>query len=63
MINAERDRLARFATSETFTALGMLFNAMQFLFWPVVILVWRVSPEWTLYTMPTLFGSNVLGYA
>jgi len=63
LINAKRDRLARFAKSETFTALGMLFNAMQFLFWPVVILVWRVPPEWRLYTMATLFGSHVLGYA
>lgn len=52
-----------FAKSETFTSLGMLFNAMQFLFWPIVILVWRVSPEWTLYAMATLFGSHFLGYA
>lgn len=52
-----------FAKSERFTALGMLFNALQLFFWPVIILVWRVAPAWTPFTMATLFGSHFLGYA
>ena len=52
-----------FAKSETLTPLGMLFNAMQLLFWPVIVLVHRVSPEWVPFVMATLFGSHFLGYA
>ncbi len=52
-----------FAKSPTLTPLGLLFNAMQLLFWPVIILVHRVSPEWVPYVMATLFGSHFLGYA
>lgn len=52
-----------FAKSERFASLGMLFNAAQFFFWPVVILVFRVAPEWTPFTMCVLFGSHFMGYA
>jgi hypothetical protein len=52
-----------FAKSERFQSLGMLFNAAQFFFWPVVILVFRVAPEWTPFTMCVLFGSHFMGYA
>ena len=52
-----------FAKSERFTSLGMLFNALQLFFWPIIILVWRTAPEWTPFTMATLFGSHFLGYA
>jgi hypothetical protein len=52
-----------FAKSETLTPLGLLLNGMQLLFWPVIILVWRIAPEWVPYTMATLFGSHFIGYA
>lgn len=52
-----------FAKSERFTSLGLLFNAMQLMFWPVILVVWRVAPEWVPFVMATLFGSHFLGYA
>lgn len=52
-----------FAKSERFTSLGMTFNALQLLFWPVIIVVFRQAPEWTPYAMCVLFGSHFLGYA
>ncbi len=52
-----------FAKAERFGALGMLFNAMQFAFWPVVVLVYFVAAPWTWFTMAVLFGSHFLGYA
>lgn len=52
-----------FAKSETLTPLGLMLNGMQLLFWPVIILVWRLAPEWVPYTMATLFGTHFIGYA
>lgn len=52
-----------FARSETLTPLGMLLNAMQLFFWPVIILLGIVAPLWVPYVMATLFGSHFLGYA
>ena len=52
-----------FARSERLTSLGMLFNALQLFFWPIIIVVWRAAPQWTPFTMATLFGSHFLGYA
>lgn len=52
-----------FAKSERFTSLGMLFNAAQLFFWPIIVLVYKVAPEWTPYAMCVLFGSHFLGYA
>jgi hypothetical protein len=52
-----------FAKSETLTPLGLLMNATQFFFWPVIILLGRVAPEWVPFVMATLFGSHFLGYA
>lgn len=52
-----------FAKSETLTPLGLLLNATQFFFWPVIILLGRVAPLWVPFAMATLFGSHFLGYA
>ncbi len=52
-----------FAKSERLTSLGLLFNAMQLMYWPIIIVVWRVAPEWTPFVMATLFGTHFLGYA
>lgn len=52
-----------FAKSERFTSLGMIFNAAQLFFWPVIILVFSVAPAWTPFAMSVLFGSHFLGYA
>ncbi len=52
-----------FARSETLTPLGLLLNATQFFFWPVIILLGQVAPLWVPFVMATLFGSHFLGYA
>lgn len=52
-----------FAKSETLTPLGLLLNATQFFFWPVIILLGQVAPLWVPFVMATLFGSHFLGYA
>jgi hypothetical protein len=52
-----------FAKSERFTSLGMLFNAAQLFFWPIIVVVYRGAPEWTPFAMAVLFGSHFLGYA
>jgi hypothetical protein len=52
-----------FAKSETLTPLGLLLNATQFFFWPVIILLGFNAPLWVPYVMATLFGSHFLGYA
>jgi hypothetical protein len=51
-----------FAKSERLTSLGLLFNGLQLFFWPIIVVVWRAEPEWTPFTMATLFGSHFLGY-
>lgn len=52
-----------FAKSERLTPLGLLLNATQFFFWPVIILLGSVAPLWVPFVMATLFGSHFLGYA
>jgi len=43
--------------------LGGVFNAAQAFYWPVLILVFFLVPEWTLFTLVVLFCSHFLGYA
>jgi uncharacterized protein DUF7010 len=52
-----------FAKSACLKPLGLLLAAMQLFYWPVVIVVFRVAPAWTLFTMAVLFGSHFLPYA
>ena len=52
-----------FAKSPRLTSLGMLLAALQFFYWPIIILVWQLSPAWTPWTMAILFGSHFLPYA
>lgn len=52
-----------FAKSEGLTSLGMILNLVQLLYWPVLILVWSRSPEWTVWVMAVLFGSHFLPYS
>ena len=42
--------------------LGGVMNAVQAFYWPVLIMVYLVVPEWTLFTMVVLFCSHFLGY-
>jgi len=45
------------------TPLGLLLAALQMFFWPVVALVYVLSPAWAPWTMAVLFGSHFLPYA
>ncbi len=44
------------------TRLGMTLNFVQFAYWPILVLVFKVAPEWTSYVMAVLFGSHFLPY-
>jgi len=52
-----------FAKSPHLTKLGMLLGALQFFYWPIIILVWKLAPQWAPWTMAILFGSHFLPYA
>ena len=52
------DFLARGA----FGGLGALLALVQIAYWPVIVLVWRVAPDWTTFVMVVLFGSHFLPY-
>ena len=51
-----------FAKSATFTPLGLQLAALQLFYWPILILVFNVAPNWTPFTMAVLFGSHFLPY-
>ncbi len=50
------------AKSPSLTSLGLMVAALQAFFWPVAILVFRLEPAWTPWTMAILFGSHFLPY-
>jgi len=50
------------AKSTLLTPLGMLLAAMQLLYWPVIVIVFRQVPEWTPLVLALLFGSHFLPY-
>ncbi len=52
-----------FSKSPGLTPLGLLLAALQAFFWPIIALVFYLSPEWTPWTMAILFGSHFLPYA
>ena len=52
-----------FAKSPTFTPLGIQLAALQLFYWPILILVFNLAPNWTPYTMAVLFGSHFLPYS
>ena len=45
------------------TPLGMLLAALQIFFWPIIILIYKLSPAWTPWAMASLFGAHFLPYA
>lgn len=51
-----------FAKSPTLTPLGIQLAALQLFYWPIIIVVFRTSPEWTPFTIALLFGSHFLPY-
>lgn len=51
-----------FARSATLTSLGLILASVQLFYWPVIVLVYRVAPDWTPWTMAVLFGSHFLPY-
>ena len=51
-----------FSKGHPLTRLGMTLNFVQFAYWPVLIVVNSVAPQWTIFTMATLFGSHFLPY-
>jgi hypothetical protein len=52
-----------FSKSPGLTPLGILLAALQAFFWPIIALVYALSPEWTPWAMAILFGSHFLPYA
>lgn len=52
-----------FAKSPGLTPLGALLAALQFFYWPMIILVFNLSPAWTPWVMAVLFGAHFLPYA
>lgn len=50
------------AKGHALTGLGGLLNAVQIFYWPVLIAVFLVRPEWVPFTMGVLFGSHFLPY-
>lgn len=52
-----------FAKSPGLTPLGALLAALQFFYWPIIILVFNLAPAWTPWTMAVLFGAHFLPYA
>lgn len=64
-IGAALTRLAGgnlFFKSPGLTPLGLQLALLQLFFWPIIILVWTLAPEWTPWTMAILFGSHFFGY-
>jgi len=51
-----------FARSATLTSLGLILAAVQLFYWPVIVVIYRVAPDWTPWTMAVLFGSHFLPY-
>ena len=51
-----------FAKSPALTPLGLQLAAVQLFFWPVIIVLARIAPEWAPYVMAVLFGSHFLPY-
>ena len=52
-----------FTKSAGLTPLGLMLAALQLFFWPIIVLVYALSPAWTPWTMAVLFGSHFLPYA
>jgi formate/nitrite transporter FocA (FNT family) len=52
-----------FSKSAGLTSLGLLLAALQMFFWPIIGLVFVLSPAWTPWAMAILFGSHFLPYA
>lgn len=51
-----------FAKSPTLTPLGLQLAAVQLFYWPVIIVLFRLAPEWTPFAIAVLFGSHFLPY-
>lgn len=51
-----------FAKSTTLTPIGVQLAALQLFYWPIIILVFNLAPEWTPFTLAVLFGSHFLPY-
>ncbi len=51
-----------FAKSTTLTPIGIQLAALQLFYWPIVVVVYRFTPEWTPFTLAVLFGSHFLPY-
>ena len=51
------------AKSGALTSLAILLAAMQLLYWPVIIVVFRHAPTWTPFCLAALFGSHFLPYS
>lgn len=52
-----------FTKSAGLTPLGLLLAALQAFFWPIIVLIYALAPEWTPWAMAILFGSHFLPYA
>lgn len=51
-----------FSRGHPLTKLGMTLNFVQFAYWPILIVLFKVAPEWVVFAMATLFSSHFLPY-
>src|SRR5687767_12115381 len=51
-----------FSRGHPLTQIGMTLNFVQFADWPIIVVMFWFAPEWTVFTMATLFGSHFLPY-
>jgi formate/nitrite transporter FocA (FNT family) len=51
-----------FAKSPSLTSLGLLMAGIQLFYWPIIVVIFNVAPNWTPFTMAVLFGSHFLPY-
>ncbi len=55
-------RVNPFAKLPPLTSLGTVLACAQFLYWPVLILVLQLTPNWFPFTLAILFGSHFIPF-
>lgn len=51
-----------FAKFEPLSSLGTVLACAQFLYWPVLILIMQISPDWFPFALAVLFGSHFIPF-
>lgn len=55
-------RVNPFAKLPPLTSLGAVLACAQFLYWPVLILIMQLTPNWFPFALAILFGSHFIPY-